>query len=38
MTSASVMVAVRPSRNMKVQVVGVLEVAVDTVMFGMNAM
>jgi hypothetical protein len=38
MTSASVMIAVGPSRDMEVQVVRVLEVTVDMVMFGMNTM
>jgi hypothetical protein len=35
--SASVMVAVWPSTDVKVKVVRVLEVAVDMVMFGVNA-
>lgn len=35
--SASVVVAVWPSRDVKVKVVRVLEVAVDMVMFRMNA-
>lgn len=35
--SASVMVAAWPSRDVKVEVVRVLEVAVDMVMFGVNA-